>query len=143
TRFHEELVCLLRSRLRIVVLIVLVPTLFFFIKRLIESDDTNVSFSPRSVLIPHAIVAAVYIGLALLLWSNRTLCLPSLRTIELVLFGMLAGLFALQQALEFTSPLFTSAARAHRDIPLDRILTIGLSIRWFFLIVLYGVFVPN
>ena len=143
TPFRDEIVVLLRSRLRIVVLIILIPITFFLGKVLLSPDPHSLVQDRELLNEVHVGVTAVALVFAVLLWSRVPLCIRPLRTIELGLFGVLATFFALLQASEFRGPLFTQAARLSPDLPLDRLLTVGTSVRWFFLIVIYGVFIPN
>jgi serine/threonine-protein kinase len=143
TRYERQLIELLRSRLRIAVLIVLVPTIFFLVKRLIEHDTRSLSPNHSELLVPHIIVVGVLLVVAAVLWFTRPICIYRLRAIEMILFGALGAFFAMQQKFEYKSALFTEVAPTFAHLPLDRYLMIGTSMRWFFLIVLYGVFVPN
>ena len=134
---------MLRSRLRIVVLIILIPLLIFLRKVFFDPDPNSFVQDRTLVDDVHLGVAATALVLAGLLWSRAGLCLRTLRTIELSLFGLMATFFALIQASEFRGPLFTEAALQCPHLPLARLLTVGTSVRWFFLIVIYGVFIPN
>ena len=91
----------------------------------------------------HTAVTIVTAALAVLLWSRSCLSLWKLRTIELTLFGLLTLFFAWMQTVEFCSLLCAPSATHIPDSSLDRILTLGTSTRWFFLVVVYGVFIPN
>jgi serine/threonine-protein kinase len=67
----------------------------------------------------------------------------TLRRIELVLFGSLAAFFGWLQVAPFPQPdLFYGPAR-YEHIEVARHWLTGSAMRWFFLIVAYGVFIPN
>src|SRR5262245_54846206 len=86
--FHSEIETLLRGRLRIVTIILLFPLIFFFLKGLIDADA---NFGPSKVdLSLQAVVIAVIAGVSGLLWLRPCLCLGTLRTIELIIFGTMA-----------------------------------------------------
>jgi eukaryotic-like serine/threonine-protein kinase len=134
-----ELESLLRSRLRAAALIVLVPFLYYFFKHWIAPER---DFAEAvSVRLAHVILIAMTIGANALLWSNKPLSMRSLRMIEVSLFGMTACFFALMQYFIFCIEHMCSIVT---DTPGVVRLAIGASgVRWFFLIVIYGVFIPN
>jgi eukaryotic-like serine/threonine-protein kinase len=154
-QFTGELQGLLRSRLRLVTLLILAPCLFFFFKNLVDSHERSL-FGWIDLLFL-AGVLAVLAGFAALLWSRRPLSFRALRGIEVGTFGLLALFFAWQQYELFHSGgMFHAASRADAlcaDCPPDETATqtvsmihlaaVSSTLRWFFLIVLYGVFIPN
>src|SRR5262249_31443967 len=101
TQFHTEVESLLRSRLRIVSLILLVPTVFFLIKNLLE---INWQREPDWIA-PyfHTFVTVTVAVLAGLVWTRPCLVLPKLRAIELILFGLMGVFFAYLQYQKFHS----------------------------------------
>jgi serine/threonine-protein kinase len=139
TPFRDEITLLLRSRLRVVVLIMLLPMLFFLGRTFLDPDQYRLPFG-KFVLATHAAVAATSLILAGLLWSRACIGLRGLRLIELTLFGLLATFFVLSQIAEYRG-----AWRSGQEPNpvLDKLSSIKTSIRWFFLIVIYGVFIPN
>jgi serine/threonine-protein kinase len=142
TPFDEELASLLRRRLRLVTLIILVPALFFFLRRLL--GGTAVSAGPEALpLAGEVIIPAVLLVSAGLVWSRLRLPLCRLRTIEMLIFGTFAVLFSVLQYRVFTDPgLYTCAQAGGTDRVMPSLVKAS-TFRWFFLIVVYGVFIPN
>src|SRR5438094_211838 len=92
SQFHSEIETLLRSRLRLVCVLLLAPTVFFFIKNLIDLDLTIPEACVNCML--HAVVTATLAGLTGLVWLRPCLHLGKLRAVELTLFGMMTIFFA-------------------------------------------------
>ena len=134
-----ELESLLRSRLRIAALIVLVPFVYYFIKRWFDPFPSFEGAFFVETAHEGFIVLTVF-GLALL-WSNVHLSIRALRSIEFALFGMTAGFFALLQYFIFCIERVCNISGHAPEIV--RLAISSSSIRWFFLIVIYGVFIPN
>lgn len=140
--FRGALECLLRHRLLLVALLFLVPLLIFLIRNWL--DDSSV---PQQVCgigrLLHGSTAVATAILAWVLWRRRGLSLSRLRTIELVLFGLLTIFFAWLQFEAFYDKPFVEACRgAQASLVLHQ--AVGSSAgRWIFLIVVYGVFIPN
>jgi serine/threonine-protein kinase len=144
SRFRQEIVGLLRTRLQVVVLIILVPLLFFLARAYLDGEGLHTPGSNKEVVRRvHTGVAVASLALAGLLWSPVRLSFRPLRVIELTLFGLMAGFFGLIQWMEFNGRLFSEAAAACPHLQIDRVLVVGTTVRWFFLIVVYGVFIPN
>jgi len=138
-RVTDEIMCLLRRRLRIAALIALAGFAAFLVKNL---------FSPPATLNPttrilHTIVVAVMTVQCALLWSHICLSMRTLRVVELTLFGVMGLFFAYLQYDGFHGgQVLTWAQDAHRQDVLN-LATGNNSLRWFCLIVLYGTFIPN
>jgi serine/threonine-protein kinase len=86
-------------------------------------------------------------GLAALLWSGTPLSPCTLRRLELFLFGTVAVFFAW---LHFSAladldvlPWLPASAPSRVNEQLLIVFFVAGAVRWFFLIVLYGVFIPN
>jgi serine/threonine-protein kinase len=138
SQFFGAVSQLLLSRLRIVSLIALVPTLLFLTRRLFSELASPIE---GLGLIFHFGLIVVLAGLTGLLWGRKQYSLRSLRSIELVLFGSLAGFFAwLQINLLHGDPLWHASSSGTE---IDRLIITVTGFRWFFLIVVYGVFIPN
>jgi serine/threonine-protein kinase len=134
-----ELESLLRSRLRTAALIILVPFVYYFFK---YWADPNLEFNENTFLRPaHILFIVLTVGASALLWSNVPVSVRELRMIEFGLFGMTAGFFGLMQYNIFCLEHFCYYGAGTPGLTR---LAIGASaIRWFFLIVIYGVFIPN
>jgi serine/threonine-protein kinase len=138
-RTGGELESLLRSRLRAAGVIVLVPFVYFYFKHWVEP----VPAFPGSSWLWRAHVGFIVLTTAalVLLWSKRPLTLRELRSIEVGLFGMTAGFFALLQYFMFCIERICNVEGQPPEM--IRLAIGSTSVRWFFLIVIYGVFIPN
>ncbi len=134
-----ELEALLRGRLRAAALIVLAPFVYYFFKYWVEPPP----YFPGAELLrlAHVGFVALTVGMLALLWSPRRLSLRELRGIEFLLFGMTAGFFALLQYFIFC--MERDCASGAGTPELTRLAVGASAVRWFFLIVIYGVFIPN
>jgi serine/threonine-protein kinase len=134
-----ELEDLLRRRLRIAVLLVLVPFVYYFVKNLI--DPAPAFYGAGTLQAAHVWFIVLTLAATALLWSRIRLSVRELRIVEFGLFGMTAGFFALLQFYIFCLERVCNIGAAPPEVVR---LAIGSSaIRWFFLIVIYGVFIPN
>jgi serine/threonine-protein kinase len=134
-----ELESLLRSRLRVAVLIVLVPFVYYFIKHRVEPGPSF--YGAETLNRAHTGFIVLTFASVALLWSRLRLTVRELRAIEVCLFGMTAGFFSLMQYNLFC---MEQACTTYANIPVISRLAISASgMRWFFLIVIYGVFIPN
>jgi tRNA A-37 threonylcarbamoyl transferase component Bud32 len=139
--FQSDLSSLLRSRLLFVALLTLAPSLIFFIRNLV---DTNLPpFLSKCGLIFHGKVVFVTALMAAILWRREHLTLRQLRVIELVIFGSLAVYFGWMQYRDFNHGALQEALGGEQASLLLRQAVGSSSTKWFFLIVLYGVFIPN
>ncbi len=141
TAFQGALASLLRRRLLFVALLTLAPSLIIVVRNLADAN-----FQPvlsQGVFIFHSVVIFVTALMAGKLWRFKNLSLYHLRVIELILFGSLAVFFAWLQYREFNhGPL--QAGLDCEQAPLILKLAVGnTATRWFLLIILYGVFIPN
>lgn len=142
----KETASLLRQRLAVAALIAFFPNLFFFVLALIDPQGVQPPLGVQG-LVFYLIVGGVCAGLAALLWSSRPIAACTLRKLELLLFGTIAGFFAWMHA----RMIFQSDTLDWIMLPPDirtreRLLSLAYvagASRWFFLIVLYGVFIPN
>jgi serine/threonine-protein kinase len=132
SEFHGEIAGLLHGRLRVVALIALAPSLIFLVRHMLEPNR----FLPlgQEGLVAQVVVSLILAAVTVVLWRRRPRPLRALRALELVLFGLLAGYFAWLQYLEFHRSLNETSLR---------LATFTSIVRWFFLIVTYGVFIPN
>ncbi len=141
SQFRGEIEQLLHGRLRAVTLIALVPSALFLLRNLTAAQP-HARFAPIDLWLLAGITAIQSI-LALVLWRSSTLTLPTLRRLELLLFGTLALFFCWLQLHLFDSPDLLERIRGKRQVEAARLLIGHSAIRWFFLIVVYGVFIPN
>ncbi len=140
--YTEEIHYLLRQRLRLACTIALSGfTAFLVMSLLYPRDDV---FTPDSIdTALHFAVLAVLTFSCGLLWTTFALSQGVLRTLELVIFGAMAVYFADLQFRVFYPGKLQHLATAEG---LASVLELGNAtnnVRWFYLIVLYGMFIPN
>ena len=141
TSFRGAIECLLHRRLLFVALLTLIPSLIFLVRNLL---DANLPHPLSGIgLCFHGSVALVSAAMAVLLWRSKHLSLSALRTIELAIFGSLAVFFAWLQYKEFVHGPLADASRCNWAPLILRHAVGNTATRWFFLIILYGVFIPN
>jgi serine/threonine-protein kinase len=138
----DEVHQLLRQRLRVACAIALCTLGIFFIRnvltfgaRLDGPDLFDVGMQGGVVLI--------LILLSTLLWTTFALSHRTLRILELVMFGSMALYFI---DIDFRVSYPGKFARWAAPEALERVLSLGNTannMKWFFLIVLYGMFIPN
>jgi serine/threonine-protein kinase len=141
SQFHSQMAHLLHRRLRVVVLIVLLPTALFLLRNWLEPHHHKV-YAPITQTV-HACLTLALAGLAYWLWSRPAFPLCGLRKLELALLVCMAGFFGwLQWSTLGYSALFESAI-CESGLDVVRLWIDSTAVRWFFLIVIYGVFIPN
>lgn len=131
---------LLHTRLRLASLITTAPFLFFLAKKFFEPVVCDPS-SPNFLI--QAGVTALASFLTVYVWLRRTPDWGELRTIEIVLFGAAAAFFVLLEYQTLMLPPSCEAVPADMEWLVFHWLIMTNSFRWFFLIVVYGVFIPN
>jgi serine/threonine-protein kinase len=132
---------LLHRRLLFVALLTLAPSLIFLVLNLFHSDLPP--FVSRAGLAFHGVVALVTGILALILWLRKHIAMCRLRLIELVLFGSLALFFAWLQYESFLHGPLVEASQCTWAPLILREAIGSSSTRWFFIIIIYGVFIPS
>ncbi len=139
----SEIGDLLRGRLRIAALITLAGFGIFLIRGLLDPGH----YYGRSLdLAVHAGTVGIISILTSILWSSWRLSLRWLRFIELVFFGTAAAFFLWLQFVVFQDGKvleLANSAVADSGERILRLAAMGHSLRWFILIVIYGVFIPN
>jgi hypothetical protein len=139
--FTDEMSCLLRTRLRLAILIILVGFALHFVRNLLVLGSAF-DHRPLWLLLSGCEIAVMGIALALL-WSRRPLSMGKLRTLELTIFGSIAAFFAwLQVATYHDGALLRAIVPGHEAL-VFRLVGLSAALRWFLLIVLYGTFIPN
>ncbi|HEV8060415.1 MAG TPA: serine/threonine-protein kinase [Gemmataceae bacterium] len=139
--FTDEISGLLRSRLRVAILIILAEFALRFVRNLLLQGST---FDHRLLrLFFYGCEIMVLATVSGLLWSRRPLSVRSLRVFELTIFGMIAALFAwLQFDTYHDGALLRSIVPGGEALVFRQVGT-AAALPWFVLIVLYGTFVPN
>jgi eukaryotic-like serine/threonine-protein kinase len=139
--FTEEMSRLLRTRLRLAILIILVGFALHFLRNLLLLGPV---FDHRPLwLVFTACEIAVMATASALLWSRRPLSLKSLRTLELTVFALIAAFFAWLQVDTYHDGALLRAIVPGHEAIVFRLVGVSAALRWFLLIVLYGTFIPN
>jgi serine/threonine-protein kinase len=139
--FEANVSSLLRRRLLFAALLTLIPSLVFFIRNIV---DTNLPPHLSCFALGfHGGVALVTALMAVVLWRKKHLSMGPLRIIELVIFGSMAVFFAWMQYRDFNHGELLEALNSKDASLVVRHVVGNSSMKWFFLIVLYGVFIPN
>jgi serine/threonine-protein kinase len=134
---------LLRKRLRVTVVVFFIAGLIPLGEIFLKWLQDNVTDLVRIHLLSSATAYLVVFFSTALLWGRRQLALTGLRRLELLLFGMVAFLFALNHYLllrDLKDGLIPYANIGGSGI-LNRAKSLGLT--WFGMIVMYGMFIPN
>jgi serine/threonine-protein kinase len=139
--FADEMASLLRTRLRLAILVMLVVFAFHFLRHLLQLGPV---YDHRALWLALAgcEIALLVVGSALL-WSRRPLSLGSLRGIELVLFGSVAAFFGWLQVETYYDGAFRRAVVPGHEAIVFQLAGLAAALRWLVLIVLYGTFIPN
>ena len=139
--FTHEMACLLRTRLRLAILVILVGFALHFL-RVLLLQAAAYDHRPVWLVLSGCEIAAMTVALGLL-WSRRSLSMGSLRTLELTIFGSIAAFFAwLQVDTYHDGALLRAIVPGHEEF-VFRLVGVSAALRWFVLIVLYGTFIPN
>lgn len=139
SRFRDEITTMVHQRLKVVGLIALLPSILYLSRNFVEWEFANANSG--AFLFCQAIATSVTLLLTLFVWIVPDLSIRWLRLVELTLFGSIALFFGWLQYEAFSTDVLVRLAV---DSPMmRRTIASGLSLRWFFLIVLYGVFIPN
>ena len=138
----DEIKHLLHQRLRIAALIAVLPMLAFLVKNILEFGR-HMDGPDVYDMAMHGAVVALLAAISVLLWTTSALSDRMLRLLELVMFGAMAFFFAnLQFHVFYPGKYDAWAVEEH----LSEVVGLGNTannFRWFYLIVLYGMFIPN
>jgi serine/threonine-protein kinase len=139
--FTEEMSHLLRTRLRLAILILLVGFALHFLRNLLLLG-TAFDHRPLWLLFTGCEIAVMAVVSALL-WSRRPLSLERLRLLELTAFALIAAFFAWLQVDTYHDGALLRALVPGHEAIVFRLVGLSAGLRWFLLIVLYGIFIPN
>jgi serine/threonine-protein kinase len=132
---------LLRTRLRLAVLIILAGFVLHFVRNLLLQGSALDHRQLRLLVTGcEIVVLAIVSGL---LWSRRPLSKRTLRTLELAVFGLIAAFFAWLQFDTYHDGALLRSIVPGQEALVFRQVGMAAALRWFLLIVLYGTFVPN
>jgi hypothetical protein len=139
--FTDEMSNLLRTRLRLAILVLLAGFVLHFVRNVLQLGPTY-DHRPLYVIFCGCEIAVMVVGSGLL-WSRLPLSMGQVRMLELIVFGSLAAFFAwLQVDTYHDGALLRSIVTGHEAI-VFRLAGLNAALRWFLLIVLYGTFIPN
>jgi serine/threonine-protein kinase len=139
--FTDEMSCLLRTRLRLAILVVLVGFALHFLRNALRLGPT---FDHRPLwLYFSGCEIAVMVSASALLWSRRPLSMSHLRALEWTIFGSIAVFFAWLQVDTYHDSALLRAIVPGNEALVFRLVGLSAALRWFLLIVLYGTFIPN
>ena len=142
SRFESELARLLHKRLFLATSLALVPALLFFLRDLIQPQERLLQGSFDTLL--RGVLTLIEVGLLVVLWRWSDWSLCQLRRLEIALVSILVFFFALLQWSMFLNhPLFQLADKDTAGLQVVRLWIDSSAVRWFFLIVIYGVLIPN
>ena len=143
--FTDEIHELLRGRLRIASSIALFVFGYFMVRNVqhllagapdrFGADDFDMAL--------HSAVVLVLMALCVLFWTNFALSHRTLRILELVMFASMAVYFADMQYRVSYPAKFADWAKDDFKANVVALGSTTNNMRWFFLIVLYGMFIPN
>ncbi len=139
--FTDEMTPLLRTRLRLAILIVLAGFILHLARNLLLQEP---AFDHRPLRL--SITAGEIVVLAIvstLLWSRRPLSMRNLRLLEWTIFGVIAAYFAWLQFDAYHDGVLLHSIAPGGESVIFRQVGMAAALRWFLLIVLYGTFVPN
>jgi serine/threonine-protein kinase len=139
--FDRALGHLLEQRLRLMLLLALLPLSFFFVRNLF-TPVSGTGADPIGVVL-HAATLFVLVTLLVVLALRSGLALPVLRGIEVISVGSIVVFFTWVQYAGFAegAPFGVTCDLAKEG--LAQVAAVSSTVRWFFLIVIYGVFIPN
>jgi serine/threonine-protein kinase len=133
--------CLLRTRLRLAILIILSGFILHFLRNWLLQGS---AFDHRPLYLFFTGCEIAVMGIvSALLWSRRPLAMRSLRILELTIFGMIAAFFAWLQFDTYHDGAVLRSVVLGQEGIVFRLVGSAASLRWFLLIVLYGTFIPN
>jgi eukaryotic-like serine/threonine-protein kinase len=139
--FTDEMSGLLRTRLRLAILIILAGFVLHFVRNLVLLGS---AFDHRPVWLVFAgCEITAMMGASALLWSRRPLAMKTLRGVELGIFGMIAAFFAWLQVDTYHDGALLRSIVPGQEGLVFRLVGTAAALRWFLLIVLYGTFIPN
>src|SRR5262249_14601670 len=138
----EEVHELLRQRLRIACSIALFGFGAFLVMNFVRPPELIFQAEPIDQALNYTVVAILAFS-CVLLWTSYTLSHTALRVLELVMFGVMAVFFANLQFRVFYPGKLVDLVLPEGLPSVLELSNAANNLRWFFLIVLYGMFIPN
>jgi eukaryotic-like serine/threonine-protein kinase len=137
----QETARLLRTRLRLAIVIILSAYVLHFLRNLLL-PGTAADQRPFWLFFSGCEILAMSVVSALL-WSRKPLGMRSLRAIEVAIFGAVALYVAGLQVASYHDGFLARAVVEGQQASAYRLVGIASVLRWCLLIVLYGTFIPN
>ncbi len=140
TDSRGELHGLLHARLRFASLLTALPFLFFLVRNFFEGtpcDPLHPNFMAQ------ASVTALIVAITAYIWLRRIPCWGELRTVEIALFGVVAAYLAWLHYFTVGATGPCASVPDNLEWTVFQFASSAAGLRWFFLIVVYGVFIPN
>lgn len=145
-KLADEIRDLLHTRLRMAVLLLLLPSIVLLIRRWLNWHLEDGPDTQLLIVCRYVVLGGLLIGTALL-WSPIRFTLSELRAIELAVFGLPCFLFLLlhQNMLQGAAMLIHSTPLGTQSVERDVVRGVvrTISLMWFALMVVYGTFIPN
>jgi len=138
----EELLCLLRTRLRLAILIILSAFVLHFLRNVFLPGAATIDRRPVWLFFSGCEIA-VMAAVSGLLWSRRTLRMRDLRFLEMTMFGSVAAYIAGLQVDSYHDGFLVRSVVTGQEANVYRLVGISSVLRWSLLIVIYGTFIPN
>src|SRR5438093_1177354 len=138
----DELTGLLRTRLRLAILIILAAFVLHFLRNVLLPGAAVVERRPLWLFFSGCEIAVMAI-VSGLLWSRRALCMRDLRILELTIFGSVAAYIAGLQFDSYHDGFLVRSIVRGQEESVYRLVGISSVLRWSLLIVIYGRFIPN
>jgi tRNA A-37 threonylcarbamoyl transferase component Bud32 len=140
-RFTQEFISVLRSRLRLAILIFLVGFSFYILRGLwlhgLAFGNTPVRYIAADCEMVLLIIVSA------LLWSRRALSMASLRGIELTVFALLAAFCCWTQMDNYSKGAMLNDLAPGHQAMVYRLVGTSTAFGWSLLIVVYGTLIPN
>jgi tRNA A-37 threonylcarbamoyl transferase component Bud32 len=138
----DEISCLLRTRLRVAILIILSAFVLHFLRNLLLPGAAAVDRRPLWLFFSGCEIAVMAV-VSGLLWSRRALGMRTLRILELTIFGSVAAYIAGLQVDSYHDGFLVHSIVTGQEASVYRMVGISSVLRWSLLIVIYGTFIPN
>jgi serine/threonine-protein kinase len=140
-RFTDEMSCLLRTRLRLAIWIILSGFIVHYLRNL---WSWGAAYDHHPIWLVFSGCEILLMAMALALLDTRQLrSMRGLRTVELTIFGSIAAFFAWLQINTYHDGALLRAVIPGHEALVFRLGGLSADLRWFLLIVLYGIFIPN
>ena len=139
--FTDEMSCLLRTRLRSAILIILSAFVLHFLRNLLLPEFAT-DHNPIWLVFSGCEIGVMALASAML-WSRLPLNRWNLRILELTIFGSVSIYIAGLQWDSFHNGVLLHSILDGQERSILRLVGISSVLRWCLLIITYGIFIPN